>query len=137
MLIVYCDGSCLGNPGRGGWGAIISINDQEFEIYGGEKLTTNNRMELMAAIEALSFIEDINQPITMYTDSQYVIKGITEWIKGWKAKNFKNVKNVDLWKILDQKVTGLNITWNWVKGHAGNVMNERVDVLAKKGAYES
>lgn len=136
MIIIYCDGSCLGNPGKGGWGVIVMVNGETFELYGGESHSTNNRMELTAAIEALKFVDGSTQPIHVYTDSQYVIKGITEWIKGWKKKNYSGVKNPDLWKELDATVNNRNIKWHWVKGHSGNEYNEKVDILAKKGANE-
>lgn len=129
MTKVYCDGSCLNNPGPGGWAAIVVINDQETILKGGCKDSTNNRMELTAAIEGIRYLND-EYPIELFTDSQYVVKGMTEWMKGWKAKNFNKVKNVDLWKELDQLASSKQITWTWVRGHNGHVMNERCDKIA-------
>ena len=138
-VIIYTDGACKGNPGPGGWGALLSQGTQEKEIFGGEMGTTNNRMELSAVIEALSALK---RPciVTLYLDSEYVRKGITEWIHGWKARGWKTaakapVKNVDLWQRLDAVVTssGHTIEWRWVKGHAGDPGNERADGLANKG----
>ncbi len=133
MAKVYCDGSCLNNPGPGGWAAIIVINDQETILKGGRKDSTNNRMELTAAIEGIRYLSE-SDSIELFTDSQYVVKGMTEWMKGWKAKNFNKVKNVDLWKELDQLASSRQITWTWVKGHSGHVMNERCDKLANSQA---
>lgn len=133
MAKVYCDGSCLNNPGPGGWAAIIVINDQETILKGGCKDSTNNRMELTAAIEGIRYLSE-SESIELFTDSQYVVKGMTEWMKGWKAKNFHKVKNVDLWKELDQLASSRQITWTWVKGHNGHVMNERCDKLANSQA---
>lgn len=138
-IAVYTDGSCSGNPGRGGWGAVILADGTEKRMSGGEKLTTNNRMELMGAIEALEAILDDrnlrNRPVTMYCDSQYVKNGIQTWIKGWKkngwlTSNKEPVKNQDLWVELDETVQQLSIEWKWVKGHAGNKYNEICDELA-------
>ena len=129
MAKVYCDGSCLNNPGPGGWAAIVVINDQETILKGGCKDSTNNRMELTTAIEGIRYLND-EYPIELFTDSQYVVKGMTEWMKGWKAKNFNKVKNVDLWKELDQLASSKQITWTWVRGHNGHVMNERCDKIA-------
>ena len=132
---LFTDGACLGNPGPGGWGALLRFNGTEKELVGGEEETTNNRMEMLAVIEGL---KALTRPcvITVYTDSQYVQKGITEWIKGWKARGWKTsskkpVKNVDLWMALDEAQAQHNITWQWVKGHAGHPANERVDDLAR------
>ncbi|MDG2244427.1 MAG: ribonuclease HI [Rhodospirillaceae bacterium] len=132
---LFTDGACLSNPGPGGWGALLRFNGTEKELVGGEEETTNNRMEMMAVIEGL---KALTRPcvITVYTDSQYVQKGITEWIKGWKARGWKTaskkpVKNVDLWLALDEAQAQHNITWQWVKGHAGHPENERVDDLAR------
>lgn len=132
---LFTDGACLGNPGPGGWGALLRFNGTEKELVGGEEETTNNRMEMLAVIEGL---KALIRPcvITVYTDSQYVQKGITEWIKGWKARGWKTsskkpVKNVDLWMALDEAQAQHNITWQWVKGHAGHPENERVDDLAR------
>jgi len=134
VVHIYTDGACKGNPGPGGWGALLSYNGTERELFGGERSTTNNRMELTAVIEALS---TLNRPcrVLLHTDSQYVQKGITEWIRGWKARGWKTaskepVKNVDLWKKLDEVVRDHDIEWIWVKGHAGHTENERVDALA-------
>ena len=135
---IYTDGSCLGNPGVGGFGyIIIYFNGKKIKKLigkGGRKDTTNNRMELLAAIKALKTIENknfSNREIVIYSDSNYVIKGITEWIKGWKARNFKDVKNIELWKELDILTIEKKIEWKWVKAHNGNLYNERVDKLAR------
>ena len=138
MIKIYTDGSCLSNPGDGGWAAIISINGEIREISGSEKNTTNNRMELLAPIRALKEIKQSDQ-IEIYTDSQYVKLGITEWINTWVVNNWKtskkeDVKNKDLWVELYDLNKSLNVKWNWIKAHAGNVMNEKVDSLAKKAA---
>ena len=137
VVHIYTDGACKGNPGPGGWGALLSYNGTERELFGGERSTTNNRMELTAVIEALS---TLNRPcrVLLHTDSQYVQKGITEWIRGWKARGWKTaskepVKNVDLWKKLDEVVRDHDIEWIWVKGHAGHAGNERADALANRG----
>jgi ribonuclease HI len=134
---IYTDGACKGNPGPGGWGAILEFGGQERELFGGEAATTNNRMELTAVIEALAAL---TRPcrVIVHTDSQYVQKGITEWINGWKARGWRTaakepVKNVDLWKKLDEVVRTHEIDWIWVKGHAGHEGNERADALANKG----
>jgi ribonuclease HI len=134
---VYTDGACKGNPGPGGWGAVLEIDGHEREMYGGAPATTNNRMELTAVIEALSALKRPCR-VVLHTDSQYVQKGITEWIGGWKARGWKTaakepVKNVDLWQKLDAVVRGHEIRWVWVKGHAGHDGNERADALANKG----
>lgn len=135
---IYTDGACRGNPGPGGWGAILYYGDTSKEIFGGEAHTTNNRMELLAAINALASLKRACE-LTLYTDSQYVRKGITEWIENWKKRNWqtaakKPVKNADLWKQLDEQVGRHNIDWVWVKGHAGNAGNELADQLANRGA---
>ena len=136
-VVVFTDGACSGNPGPGGWGAILSYNGHVRELNGGEQLTTNNRMELMAAIMAL---EALTRPcdVDIHTDSQYVRQGVTGWIHGWKRNGWKTaakkpVKNVDLWQRLDEATQRHNIEWHWVKGHAGDELNERADVLAREG----
>ena len=138
MIKIYTDGSCLKNPGNGGWAAIICTDDKIKKISGSEKDTTNNRMELLAAINALKEFnsEDL---IEIYTDSKYVKNGITEWINNWLSNNWKtskkeDVKNKDLWIDLYNLNKSLNIKWNWVKAHDGNPLNEEVDLLAKKAA---
>ena len=137
-LEIYTDGACLGNPGPGGWAALIIDNNQEKILSGNNEMTTNNRMELLAVIKAL---ESINHhlEITIYTDSKYVINGITSWIKKWKTNDWKNssktpVKNIDLWKILDVSSQKKKIKWVWVKGHSGNTYNDKVDEIARNQA---
>ncbi|MDA9155457.1 ribonuclease HI [Methylophilaceae bacterium] len=137
MIKIYTDGACKGNPGVGGWGAIIMQNEKNIELFGGENETTNNRMELMAVIMALKEISS-NLELTIYTDSTYVQKGISEWIKNWKVNNWRSsskkpVKNKDLWVELDEAVGSRKINWEWVKGHAGNEGNEKADELANQG----
>ena len=137
MIKIYTDGACKGNPGVGGWGAIIMQNEKNIELFGGENETTNNRMELMAVIMALKEISS-NLELTVYTDSTYVQKGISEWIKNWKVNNWRSsskkpVKNKDLWIELDEAVGLRKINWEWVKGHAGNEGNEKADELANQG----
>lgn len=134
---IYTDGACSGNPGPGGWGVLMLYGEHEKELTGGEFETTNNRMELMAAIQAL---KALRRPcvVDLYTDSTYVKNGITEWIEGWKAKGWKTaakkpVKNADLWQALDEAVKPHTVTWHWVKGHAGHPENERADALANQG----
>jgi ribonuclease HI len=136
-VTIYTDGACSGNPGPGGWGAILMSKGREREIMGGEAHTTNNRMELTAAIRAL---EALNRSCTveLHTDSQYVRQGITEWLAGWKARGWrtadkKPVKNEDLWRELDAARARHEVTWRWVKGHAGDPLNERADALARAG----
>ena len=136
---IYTDGACKGNPGPGGWGVLLKSGGTEKELFGGELQTTNNRMELLAVIEALSALKRPCQ-VTLYLDSEYVRKGITEWISGWKARGWRTaakqpVKNVDLWQRLDAVVStsGHEIDWRWVKGHAGDPGNERADALANRG----
>lgn len=140
-VTIYTDGACKGNPGPGGWGAILFYGDKKKEICGGEPATTNNRMELMGAISAL---ELLNRPckVELHTDSQYVMKGIQEWIKGWKARGWKTadkspVKNDDLWKRLDAARARHDVDWRWVKGHAGHPLNERADALANEGLRQA
>ena len=137
MIKIYTDGACKGNPGVGGWGAIIMQSEKNIELFGGENETTNNRMELMAVIMALKEISS-NLELTIYTDSTYVQKGISEWIKNWKVNNWRSsskkpVKNKDLWIELDEAVGSRKINWEWVKGHAGNEGNEKADELANQG----
>ena len=138
MIKIYTDGSCISNPGNGGWAAIINMNGEIKKISGNEKNTTNNRMELIAPINALKNINS-KDPIEIFTDSKYVKNGITEWINTWVLNNWKtskkeNVKNKDLWLELHKLNQSLNVKWNWVKAHAGNPLNEEVDMLAKKAA---
>ena len=138
MIIIYTDGSCLTNPGNGGWAAIIKQDEKIRRISGSEKNTTNNRMELLAPINALKQIKT-ESPVEIYTDSQYVKLGITEWINNWVKNNWQtskkeNVKNKDLWIELYNLNKSFDINWNWVKAHAGNKLNEEVDLLAKKAA---
>ena len=132
---IYTDGACSGNPGPGGWGVLIEIDNKNIELSGGDRETTNNRMELMAAIKALEEI-DKDYEITLYTDSNYVKDGITSWISNWKKNNWKtaskkDVKNKELWIRLDVAIKDKNISWVWVKGHAGNAGNEQADYLAR------
>jgi ribonuclease HI len=136
-VIIYTDGACRGNPGPGGWGAILKFGDREREISGGELHTTNNRMELMAAIQAL---EALTRPcrVELHTDSQYVRTGISEWLAGWKKRGWKTaakapVKNEDLWRRLDEARARHTVDWRWVKGHNGHPLNERADALANHG----
>ena len=140
---IYTDGACVGNPGPGGWAAIILLKNGKKELFGGEKLTTNNRMELTAAIKALEYFtkQEKKQPskqhIRIFTDSTYVKEGITVWINNWEKNNWKtadkkNVKNVDLWKRLKELVKSNQVEWNWVKGHSENPMNDLADKLAKE-----
>jgi ribonuclease HI len=136
-ISIFTDGACKGNPGVGGWGALLVAGEKEKELFGGEKDSTNNRMELMAVIQALKVLKRPCE-IILHTDSQYVLKGITEWIQGWKAKGWKTaartpVKNVDLWQALDQARNTHKIEWKWVKGHSGHPGNERADQLANRG----
>jgi ribonuclease HI len=138
---IYTDGACLGNPGRGGYGAILIYKQHQKKICGSEKETTNNRMEMRAAIEALRTLKK-SSDIILYTDSKYVMDGITKWIANWKKNNWrtadrKPVKNSDLWQELDVEVSKHKIEWVWVKGHAGNHFNEIVDELARKAAEEN
>jgi len=139
-VVIYTDGACSGNPGMGGWGAILSFAGKEKELKGGELHTTNNRMELMAAISAL---EALTKPceVDLHTDSQYVRNGISSWIHGWKKNGWKTadkkpVKNVDLWQRLEAALKQHDVRWHWVKGHAGHPMNERADQLARDAIDE-
>ena len=139
-VLIYTDGACSGNPGPGGWGAVLISGEHERELCGGEPATTNNRMELMAAIQAL---EALNKPckVELHTDSQYVMKGISEWIHGWKKRGWltadkKPVKNDDLWRRLDQARLRHQVDWRWVKGHAGHELNEHADALARQGMQD-
>jgi len=139
-VYLYTDGACKGNPGPGGWGALLKYGKNEKELWGGERSTTNNRMELQAAIEGL---KALSRPcsVVLTTDSKYVKQGINEWIEGWKKRGWKTaskqpVKNQDLWQQLDQECQRHEIEWQWVKGHAGHTENERADQLANKGVEE-
>jgi ribonuclease HI len=134
-ISIYTDGACSGNPGPGGWGAILVYGKTEKEISGHAKDTTNNRMELMGAIAALESLKTKCE-VDLYTDSQYVQKGITEWIHGWKKKNWKDVKNKDLWERLDTANSAHKVHWHWVRGHNGHEMNERVDEIARRAISE-
>jgi ribonuclease HI len=139
-VVIYTDGACRGNPGPGGWGAILISGANERELCGGELQTTNNRMELMGAISAL---EALNRPcrVELHTDSQYVRTGISEWLPGWKARGWRTaakapVKNEDLWRRLDEARLRHEVDWRWVKGHNGHPLNERADELARRGMLE-
>ena len=139
-VVIYTDGACKGNPGIGGWGAWLQSGDHHKELWGGESSTTNNRMEMTAVIEALASLKRTCD-IVLYTDSEYVKNGITTWIHGWKARGWKTadkkpVKNEDLWKRLDQARLRHKVDWRWVKGHAGDPDNERVDQLARAAAVK-
>ena len=140
---IYADGACKGNPGPGGWGALMRAGGQEKEICGGQSNTTNNRMELTAVIEALSTLKRPSE-VHLHVDSQYVLKGMTEWIEGWKARGWRTaakapVKNEDLWRRLDHLLEngGHDVTWHWVKGHSGHAENERADTLANRGVLQA
>ncbi len=139
QITIYTDGACKGNPGPGGWGVLLKSGTVEKELFGGEKATTNNRMEMTAVIEALQALKRPCE-VTLFIDSQYVLKGITEWVPGWKARGWRTaskepVKNVELWKKLDELVatSGHKIDWRWVRGHNGDPGNERADALANLG----
>jgi ribonuclease HI len=137
VVEIHTDGACRGNPGPGGWGVLLRANGAEKELYGGEAATTNNRMELMAAIRALEALKRPSR-VKLYTDSIYVMKGITTWIHSWKRRGWKTadkqpVKNEDLWRELDALRAKHEVEWHWVKGHAGHPENERADALANKG----
>ena len=134
---IYTDGACKGNPGPGGWGALLRYGEHERELFGGESATTNNRMELTAVIEALRALKRPSQ-VVVHTDSQYVQKGVTEWLRNWKQRGWKTadrkpVKNEDLWRALDTLLTSHQISWRWVRGHSGHPENERADALANRG----
>ena len=136
---VYTDGACKGNPGPGGWGVYIQSNEDEKELYGGNPETTNNQMEMQAALEALKHLKDEDEVIKLYTDSNYLRQGITEWIHKWKKNNWKTaakkpVANRDLWVEISDLNEKMTVEWNWVKGHAGDPGNERADELANIGA---
>ncbi len=139
-VTIYTDGACRGNPGEGGWGAVIRYKEHEKQLFGGEADTTNNRMELMAAIKALNSLTR-SCDVSLTTDSQYVRKGIMEWMSDWKKRNWKTaarkpVKNKDLWQQLDNSAQQHNIEWHWVKGHTGHEGNELADLLANRGIDE-
>jgi ribonuclease HI len=136
-VIIYTDGACRGNPGPGGWGVVLRFKGKEKELYGGEPVTTNNRMELMATIQALEALKQACS-IHLYSDSKYVIQGITEWLPNWKKRSWKTaaksaVKNEDLWRRLDAAIELHDIEWKWVKGHSGDKGNDRADLLANLG----
>ena len=140
-VVIYTDGACSGNPGPGGWGVVMRCQGKEREMYGGDPLTTNNRMELMAAIQAL---EALQRPTTvsLHTDSKYLLDGITKWIQGWQRNGWKTaakkpVKNDDLWRRLTEAIRPHHVEWVWVKGHAGDPGNERADALARRGIEEA
>ncbi|MEE8296173.1 MAG: ribonuclease HI [Sphingomonadales bacterium] len=140
LVTIYTDGACSGNPGPGGWGALLQFNGTEKELCGGEAETTNNRMELMAPIKALGALK---KPctVTIITDSKYVKDGITTWIHNWKKNGWRNakkkpVKNADLWQALEKATNGHEVSWEWVKGHAGHAENERADALANQGMVD-
>jgi len=140
VVQIYADGACKGNPGKGGWGAILRAGGNDKELFGGEPQTTNNRMELTAVIRALESLEGPSE-VEVYTDSQYVQKGISEWLpswkrRGWRTADKKPVKNVDLWQELERAAGRHRVTWHWVKGHAGHPENERADALANRGVEE-
>ncbi len=137
---IYTDGACRGNPGPGGWGAVLAAGEHRKTLYGGERLTTNNRMELTAAIEALRALKG-RQRVVLHTDSKYVMEGIRSWLPGWKQRGWKTaarkpVKNQDLWQALDEAAAKHDVTWKWVKGHAGHPGNEAADALANRGIDE-
>ncbi|XP_069177102.1 ribonuclease H-like [Procambarus clarkii] len=136
QIIIYVDGACRGNPGKGGWGALIKVNDEEEQVlYGGKHATTNNQMELTAAIKALEYCHEESE-IVIHSDSNYVIKGITEWVHNWIKKDWHGVKNVELWQSLFEVSQRRNVQWKWVKGHSGNRGNDIADALANLGIDE-
>ena len=137
QVTIYTDGACRGNPGPGGWGALIKFDSMEKEIFGGKNDTTNNQMELLAAIEGLAALKEPCS-VELFTDSKYVMDGITQWIKNWKKNNWKtaakkDVKNKELWQKLDHLISKHQVQWDWVKGHSGDAGNETADLLANKG----
>ena len=137
QIIIYTDGACRGNPGPGGWGALIKFGNVEKEIFGGQNNTTNNQMELSAAIESLATLKE-SCNVKLFTDSKYVMDGTTQWIKNWKKNNWKtatkkDVKNKELWQKLDELISYHQVQWHWVKGHSGEAGNEAADLLANKG----
>jgi ribonuclease HI len=140
-VVIYTDGACSGNPGPGGWGVVLQWQGREKEMHGGDPLTTNNRMELMAAIQAL---ETLRRPakVRLHTDSTYLLNGITKWVEGWQRNGWKTaarkpVKNEDLWRRLVEAIKPHEVSWEWVKGHAGDPGNERADALARRGIEEA
>lgn len=140
-VALFTDGACSGNPGPGGWGVILRWRGTEKELCGGELQTTNNRMEMMAVIQGLNSLKRPCE-IDVFTDSQYVQKGVTEWLRGWKARGWKTadkkpVKNEDLWRLLDEAAAPHQVAWHWVRGHAGHAENERADALARRGLAET
>jgi ribonuclease HI len=140
IVEIYTDGACRGNPGVGGWGVLLISGDQRKTLHGGEQETTNNRMELTAAIEALSALNG-RQSVVLHTDSKYVLDGLTQWLPNWKSRGWKTsakkpVKNKDLWQALDEAANKHQVTWKWVKGHAGDPGNEAADELANRGIDE-
>ena len=140
-VIIYTDGACKGNPGLGGWGVVLRSGDKEKHLYGGEKNTTNNRMEMTAVIEALKALKS-SCYIQLFTDSQYVNRGVNECLQNWKKAGWKTasrapVKNVDLWQAIDELLNGHEIEWHWVKGHSGDPGNDLADELANRGAFEA
>ena len=132
-ITIYTDGGCHGNPGPGGWGIVVIADNEVRQLSGGEKLTTNNRMELLAVITALNALK-MPCRVNLFSDSKYVIDGITKWIASWKKRNWKNVQNVDLWKQLSEITSKHMITWNWVKGHDNDIYNNECDEFARKAA---
>ncbi len=140
IVEIYTDGACRGNPGAGGWGALLIFGDKRKTLHGGERETTNNRMELTAAIEALNALNG-RQSVVLHTDSKYVLDGLTQWLPNWKSRGWKTsakkpVKNKDLWQALDEAANKHQVTWKWVKGHAGDPGNEAADELANRGIDE-
>ncbi len=136
-IVMYTDGACSGNPGPGGWGAVLMSGQHRKELFGGERDTTNNRMEMMAVIRGAEAIKN-GAAIDIYTDSKYVMQGMTEWVEGWKKRGWKTaskqpVKNVDLWQRLEQALERHQVNWHWVKGHSGVAENDRADELARQG----